>query len=160
MNFENHYFVGQAKSAIDGKGRCAFPREFRRQMTPEDGNVFVLTNWGRNKLRLFVMGEYEKFIQGIEQSLNRGDARKFRLALKATVLELDGQNRILLPKDKLQFAELTNSVTFVDSVGGKSLELWNTEAYEAESLLETEDGLAMFEALCNGETSGSDNVQK
>lgn len=160
MSLENHYFVGQAKSAIDGKGRCAFPREFRRQMTPDDGTIFVLTKWGRDKLRLFVKPEYEKFLQGVEQSYTRGVAREFRMRLQATFLELDAQNRLLLPKDKMKFAGLTNSVTFVDSVGGKSLELWNTEIYEAETLMESEEDLARFEALCNGDFCGGNDVQK
>lgn len=159
MNFERQ-FIGQAKSAIDGKGRCAFPREFRRQMTPEDGSEFVLTNWGRDKLRLFVRPEYEKFMSEVDQKWPRKDALQFRYSLKATVLELDGQNRILLPKEKLLRAGLTNSVTFVDSVGGKSLELWNTEQYEASFSMESEENLAKFEELCMADFTGGPDVQK
>ncbi|MCQ2102723.1 MAG: MraZ family transcriptional regulator [Fibrobacter sp.] len=159
MNFEKQ-FIGQAKSAIDGKGRCAFPREFRRQMTHEDGSEFVLTNWMRDRLRLFVRSEYEKFMDEVDRWPNRKDAQQFRLGLRATLVELDGQNRILLPKDKILRAGLTNSVTFVDSVGGKSLELWNTERYEAISPMDTEEGLAKFEELCTADFAGGLNDQK
>lgn len=159
MDFEKQ-FIGQAKSAIDGKGRCAFPREFRRQMTPEDGSEFVLTYWGRDRLRLFVRPEYEKFIANVDKTYSRKDAYNFRLTLKAYVFELDGQNRILLPKDKLQHAGLTNSVTFVDSVGGKSLELWSTEKYEAAFSLDSEESLAKFEQLCMADFTEAGDVQK
>ena len=159
MNFEN-YFIGQAKSAIDGKGRCAFPKEFRRQMTPEDGSDFVLTTWSKDRLRLFVRREYDKFKAEVDRWPNREAAQRFRLRLRATVVELDGQNRILLPKEKLLYAGLTNNVTFVDSVGGKSLELWNTEKYEAQFSMDTEEDLAEFERLCMADFAGGSDGQK
>ncbi|MCL4101322.1 MraZ protein [Fibrobacter sp. UWH9] len=159
MSLEN-YFIGQAKSAIDGKGRCAFPREFRRQLTPEDGSEFVLTNWMKDRLRLFVRAEYDKFKAEVDRWSDRNAAQKFRLRLRAIPVELDGQNRILLPKDKLLFAGLTNSVMFVDSVGGKSLELWNTEKYEAQFAMDSEEDLAEFERLCMADFAGGSDEQK
>jgi len=159
MNFENH-FIGQAKSAIDGKGRCAFPREFRRQLAPEDGSDFVLTNWMKDKLRLFVRSEYEKFLAEVDRWSDRNAAQKFRLNLRATIVELDGQNRILLPKDKILRAGLTNSVTFVDSVSGKSLELWNTDKYEAQFSMDTEEDLDAFEKLCMADFAGGQDVSR
>lgn len=131
MNEKPKRFRGQAKSAIDGKGRCAFPREFRRQLTEEDGTEFMLTYWNDGKLRLFVMSEYDKFMDELDQHPNLEEAERFRLSLQSSTVELDGQNRILLPKDKIQYAGLTNGVTFVE-YRGKSLELWSTERYEAK----------------------------
>lgn len=159
MDLEN-YFIGQAKSAIDGKGRCAFPREFRRQMTAEDGSDFVITNWAKDRLRLFVRSEYNKFKAEVDRWPDRKAAQFYRMHLQAAVVELDGQNRILLPKDKILFAGLTNSVTFVDSVGGKSLELWNTEKYEAQFSKNAEEDLAEFERLCMADFAGDSNGQK
>ena len=159
MNSEN-YFIGQAKSAIDGKGRCAFPREFRRQMTPEDGSEFVLTCWANKRLRLFVRPEYDRFKAEVDRWSDRKAAQEFRLRLRATTIELDGQNRILLPKEKILYAGLTNSVMFVDSAGGKSLELWNTETYESLFSTDTEENLAEFDRLCMADFAGGSDERK
>ncbi|SHK55890.1 division/cell wall cluster transcriptional repressor MraZ [Fibrobacter sp. UWEL] len=157
---ERKRFIGQAKSAIDGKGRCAFPREFRRQLTAEDGTEFVLTLWADGRLRLFVPSEYESFMNELDQWSDRELAEQFRLGLRSSLVELDGQNRILLPKDKIQYAELTNSITFVE-YRGKSLELWNTDKYEAKLASQTEEAKALFNKLCfNAGFAGGSNVQK
>ena len=157
---ERNRFIGQAKSAIDGKGRCAFPREFRRQLTPEDGNEFVLTKWTEGRLRLFVMSEHDKFMDELDHWPDRKLAERYRLWLQSTLVELDGQNRILLPKDKMNHAGLTNSVTFVE-YRGKSLELWNTDAYEAKIASQSEEDQALFDELCfNAGFAGDSNVQK
>jgi len=67
------------------------------------------------------------------------------------MVELDGQNRILLPKKLLEYAELKGEVLYVQA-SGKTLELWNPERYEALYNLETEDALAAFEAAYYGES--------
>lgn len=159
MNFSNR-FIGQAKSAIDGKGRCAFPREFRRQLTPEDGTEFVITYWAEGRLRLYVRSEYEKYMDELDQWPDRESAEQFRLNLCSSLVELDGQNRILLPKDKIQYAELTNNITFVE-YRGKSLELWNTDKYEAKLASQTAEAKAQFSKMCfMSGFAGGQNVQK
>ncbi|WP_407441238.1 division/cell wall cluster transcriptional repressor MraZ [Fibrobacter sp.] len=153
-------FIGHAKAAVDGKGRCAFPREFRCQLTPEDGTEFVLTYWAENKLRLFVRREYEKFMDELDQWSDRKLAEQFRLTLRSTLVELDGQNRILLPKDKILYANLANGVTFVE-YRGKSLELWNTDRYDAKVAAEVAEAQAKFDDLCfNAVFAGGSNDQK
>ena len=56
MNFTS--FIGQAQTAIDGKGRTSFPREFRRQLSASEGNEFVVTRGPDRTLRLFVLPEF------------------------------------------------------------------------------------------------------
>ena len=147
MNEKPKRFRGQAKAAIDGKGRCAFPREFRRQLTEEDGTEFMVTYWADGKLRLFVMSEYDKFMDELDRYPNLEEAEQFRLSLQATMVELDGQNRILLPKDKIQYAGLTNGVTFVE-YRGKSLELWSTDRYEAKVSSLRGESMDKFNKMC------------
>jgi MraZ protein len=72
-------------------------------------------------------------------------------------VELDGQNRILLPKVLLEYAGLKGEVLYVQA-SGKTLELWNPERYNAKYGLETEDAMAAFDAAFYGEslTEGAD----
>jgi MraZ protein len=72
-------------------------------------------------------------------------------------VELDGQNRILLPKILLEYAGLKDEVLYVQA-SGKTLELWNPERFNAMYGLTTEDAVAAFDAAYYGEslTEGDD----
>ena len=149
MNFTS--FIGQAQTAIDGKGRSSFPREFRRQLTAAEGESFVVTRGPAQTLRLFTLPEYEKFMADLDCRSDRRQADLVRRSLWPTVVELDGQNRILLPKVLLEYAGLKGEVLYVQA-SGKTLELWNPERYNAKYGLETEDAMAAFDAAFYGES--------
>lgn len=149
MNFTS--FIGQAQTAIDGKGRSSFPREFRRQLGPTEGEQFVVTRGPAQTLRLFTLPEYEKFMADLDCRSDRRQADLVRRSLWPTVVELDGQNRILLPKVLLEYAGLKGEVLYVQA-SGKTLELWNPERYNAKYGLESEDAIAAFDAAFYGES--------
>ena len=155
MNFTS--FIGQAQTAIDGKGRSSFPREFRRQLGPTEGEEFVITRGPAQTLRLFTLTEYEKFMADLDSRSDRRQADLVRRGLCPTGVELDGQNRILLPKKLLEYAGLKGEVLYVQA-SGKTLELWNPERFNAKYGLETDDAIAAFDAAFYGEglTEGDD----
>ena len=155
MNFTS--FIGQAQTAIDGKGRSSFPREFRRQLGPTEGDEFVVTRGPNQTLRLFTLPEYEKFMADLDSRSDRRQADLVRRGLAPTVVELDGQNRILLPKILLEYAELKGEVLYVQA-SGKTLELWNPERFNAKYGLQSDDAIAAFDAAFYGEglTEGDD----
>ena len=144
-------FIGQAQTAIDGKGRSSFPREFRRQLGPTEGDEFVITRGPNQTLRLFTLPEYEKFMADLDSRSDRRQADLVRRGLAPTVVELDGQNRILLPKILLEYAGLKGEVLYVQA-SGKTLELWNPERYNAKYGLESDDAIAAFDAAFYGES--------
>ncbi|MBO5532350.1 MAG: MraZ family transcriptional regulator [Fibrobacter sp.] len=150
-------FIGQAQTAIDGKGRSSFPREFRRQLLPSDGEKLVVTRGPARTLRLYTLPEYEKFMADLDSRSDRRQADLVRRGLCPTVVELDGQNRILLPKILLEYAGLKDEVLYVQA-SGKTLELWNPERFNAMYGLTTEDAVAAFDAAYYGEslTEGDD----
>jgi MraZ protein len=67
------------------------------------------------------------------------------------VVELDGQNRILLPKILMEFAGLKGEVLYVQA-SGKTLELWNPERFNAKYGLQTNEDVAAFDAAFYGES--------
>ena len=148
-------FIGQAQTAIDGKGRSSFPREFRRQLLPTDGEKFVVTRGPANTLRLFTLPEYEKFMADLDSRSDRRQADLVRRSLHPTVVELDGQNRILLPKVLQEYAALKGEVLYVQA-SGKTLELWNPERFNAQYGMDTEDAVAAFDAAYYGESLTGD----
>ena len=150
-------FIGQAQTAIDGKGRSSFPREFRRQLVPSDGEKFVVTRGPARTLRFYTLPEYEKFMADLDSRSDRRQADLVRRGLCPTVVELDGQNRILLPKTLLEYAELKGEVLYVQA-SGKTLELWNPERFNAKYGLQTTEDVAAYDAAFYGEslTEGDD----
>lgn len=153
MNFTS--FIGQAKTAIDGKGRSSFPREFRRQLADTE-KEFVVARGPDYTLRLFVVEEFEKFMRELDQRPDRRQADIVRRGLSPTFVELDAQNRILLPKELMQYASLTSEVLYLQS-RGKTLELWNPDRFNAKYGLSTAEAVDAFSAAYYGEslTEGS-----
>ncbi|HHX14849.1 MAG TPA: MraZ family transcriptional regulator [Fibrobacter sp.] len=129
MNLD--FFIGQAKTAIDEKGRTSFPREFRRQLSPEESESLVVSIGPERTLILYELNEFKKFMT----ELNARPRTRQTEALRSTIqghtsfTALDGQNRILLSKKFLEYAQLESEVLFVPHVG-KSLKLWNPSTYE------------------------------
>ena len=140
------FFIGKAQTAIDGKGRSSFPREFRRQLGPTEGGEFVVTCGPNHTLRLYVLSEFEKFMAEIDAFKDRQKAEIFRNQLDATPVEMDGQNRILLPRELLEHAGLTTEVIYAAG-RGRSLELWNPERFEKERNMETVDAQNAFDEM-------------
>ena len=169
MNFNS--FIGQAQTAIDGKGRSAFPREFRRQLAASEEEGFVVTRGPDRTLRLFVLAEYEKFKADLNDRITKASSPReaaeirrqteaLQRSLCATFVTLDVQNRILLPKALLDYAELKGDVLYVPS-NGKTLELWNPDRYNAKFGFTTEESFAAFDAAFYGESLTEDhNAQK
>ncbi len=145
-------FIGQAQTAIDGKGRSAFPREFRRQLTDADGKEFVVTRGPNHTLRLFLLSEFEKFMLEVDQRSNPQEADILRRRLGSTLVELDGQNRILLPKYLLEYAGLKGEVLYIQS-RGKTLEMWNPDRFNEQNNFDSEDNVAAFDDAFYGKGS-------
>jgi MraZ protein len=148
MNFTS--FIGQAQTAIDGKGRTSFPREFRRQLSASEGNEFVVTRGPDRTLRLFVLSEFEKFMADLDSRSDRRQTDLVRRNLCPTVVEMDGQNRILLPKILLEYAGLKDEVLYV-TARGKTLEFWNPERFNEKFGLQTNEDVEAFDAAFYGD---------
>ena len=140
------YFIGSAKTAIDGKGRSSFPRELRRQLWATEGTEFVVARDSDHTLRLYMLPEYAKFMAELDAFNDRPRADEFRKQLDASLVEMDGQNRILIPKKLLEYAGLTTEVVYTPG-RGRSLELWNPERYESKSNIESDAAQKSFDEM-------------
>ena len=65
MNLD--FFIGQAKTAIDEKGRTSFPREFRRQLSQEESESLVLSIGPERTLILYELNEFKKFMTELDR---------------------------------------------------------------------------------------------
>ncbi|MCI6873421.1 MULTISPECIES: MraZ family transcriptional regulator [Hallerella] len=144
---ELNAFIGNAKTAIDEKGRSAFPREFRRLLSEEESSSLILAYGSRDSLILFTLEEYRKFIAKIESRPQTSKNVRFNRMFKANshYVSLDGQNRILLSKNDIAYAKLDGEVLYV-ARSGKSAELWNPSIYNAKFGFNTEEDFNEFDA--------------
>lgn len=126
----NFYETYECK--IDDKGRLKLPSSLIKLLQDsEDKNFVVKRSVFQNCLEVYPMMPWEKLMKKIN-SLNRfvkknaDFIRMFTAGVKN--IELDSSERILIPKDLKQFANLSKEV--VISGAGELFEIWDKEAYE------------------------------
>ena len=98
-------------------------------------NPFKLFVWGRDKC-LYAMSreEFEYFSTHLKlKELDKADARKIKRGLfsNAEDIEMDAQNRILIPAAMRAHAHLQRDVVVVGS--DKRVELWDFDTWNAET---------------------------
>ena len=130
MSYES--FIGKAKTAIDEKGRSSFPKEFRRLLSDEEGRRMVISFGPQRSLILFSLAEYEKFMEALQARPKTPETMTFQRRFHSSThfVGLDGQNRITLTREDMQYANLSDEVLFA-ARSGKTLELWNPTTYES-----------------------------
>lgn len=127
-------FTVSQECKVDAKGRLMFPAAFRKALGDALSEGFVLkrsiytkslelhtkANWEKELLKLKKLNRYkEKHQQVIRHMLNG-----------VREVELDAAGRLLLPKDLLNYAEISDDVTF--SPFFTYLEIWNTANYQQD----------------------------
>lgn len=141
------YFTVSQECKVDAKGRLMFPAAYRKIMGDALADGFVLKRsiytkslelhtkaaWEKELLKLKKLNRYKEKHQQVIRHLLDG----------VREIELDAAGRLLLPKDLLGFANISDEVIFVPFF--TFLEIWNPVDYRhtldksAESLPATVD---------------------
>ncbi len=125
-------FRGASKVTLDAKGRLAIPSRYRdRIQTRADGNL-VATVDRDYCLLIYPLPDWEEIEAKLVRlpTLNKQVRRLQRLMVGyATELEMDGNGRILLPKELREFAGLDRQVMLIGQ--GNKFELWDEERWNA-----------------------------
>lgn len=127
-------FVGDYTAKTDAKGRVFLPAIFRRQLDGMDEEALILRKDVFQKcLVLYPMSVWNAQVDDLQSRLSPWD-RKDQMMLRQFVadaeqVELDSQGRILLSKNKLQYAGITSEVRFLAVVD--SIEIWSKDALDA-----------------------------
>ena len=132
-----NYLIGTYECKIDVKGRLLIPSAFKKQLASVVKKGFVLKRAVfQNCLELYPLNQWEELITKVN-SLNRFKKknndfiRRFTAGVK--FVELDGNGRLLIPKDLIEFSNISKEVTLSSSVN--IIEIWDKEKYE-ESISE------------------------
>ena len=149
-----NYLIGTYECKIDVKGRVLIPSSLKKQMSSVLSKGFVLKRAVfQNCLELYPINEWEELIKRVN-SLNRFKKknndfiRRFTAGVK--FVEVDNNNRILIPKDLIEFSNIKRDIVFSSSVN--IIEIWDKDKYENAIVDSREDFAKLAE-----EVMGDDN---
>lgn len=126
-------FIGDFPVKLDAKGRAVFPTAFKKQLSQEAGERFVVKrDLFEHCLVLYPMDEWLRQIEIIRARLNpynRDHNRFLRGFYRGTAeLTLDASNRFLLPRRLLDAAGIDKDVVMAGQ--DHKIEIWDKEKYE------------------------------
>ena len=148
-----NYLIGTYECKIDVKGRLLIPSAFKKQLAPVIPKGFVLKRAVfQNCLELYPLAQWEKLIKKVN-SLNRFKKknndfiRRFTAGVK--FIELDGNGRLLIPKDLIEFSNINREITLSTSVN--IIEIWDKSSYEKAIADSRDDFAQLAEEVMGGD---------
>ena len=120
-------FIGEFFYTLDDKGRVNIPAKFRKAMSENADNTYIIQH-GRDKcLYIYPMDVYEKKIIEIIDKLSEADplhrAYMSMLGSKSIDAALDKQGRISIPPKFLEYAGIQKDVHIVGAYN--PIEVWD-----------------------------------
>ena len=148
-----NYLIGTYECKIDVKGRLLIPSAFKKQLAPVIPKGFVLKRAVfQNCLELYPLDQWEELIKKVN-SLNRFKKknndfiRRFTAGVK--FIELDGNGRLLIPRDLIEFSNINRDVTLSTSVN--IIEIWDKSSYEKAIADSRDDFAQLAEEVMGGD---------
>ena len=126
-------FIGDYTAKTDAKGRVFLPAAFRRALIAEGEQTLVLRRDVFQKcLVIYPMAVWNSYLENLRSRLNPWNS-KDQMMLRQFVadaeqIELDSQGRLLISKNKLQYASINADVRFLAMVD--RIEIWSKTGYE------------------------------
>jgi len=148
-----NYLIGTYECKIDVKGRLLIPSAFKKQLATVIPKGFVLKRAVfQNCLELYPLEQWEELIKKVN-SLNRFKKknndfiRRFTAGVK--FIELDGNGRLLIPRDLIEFSNINREVTLSTSVN--IIEIWDKSSYEKAIADSRDDFAQLAEEVMGGD---------
>jgi len=123
-------FRGRYNFSIDEKGRINIPAKFRKLLTPEAEETFVICRAPDNCLWAYPKDEWEKFEDKLLAMPMSREVNKFQRTLQNTLTDttLDKQGRISLTQYQIELAGISKDVSIIGR--GNNLEIWDRQRFE------------------------------
>lgn len=125
-------FIGSFKYSIDTKGRVSIPAKLRKFVDPKSNDAFVMTRGTIKCIDVYPMNFWEELVQSKLNQLNSFEPKEamfLRMFLQqAAEDKLDTQSRLLIPKNLIEYAEISKDVLILGAI--KKIEIWNPQNYE------------------------------
>jgi len=124
-------FKGSYNYSVDSKGRINIPAKLRKYVSAEANDTFVITRGFEKCLFVYPLDEWmllEKSIRLLSPSNPQHRYFTRTLLQYATEAQLDGQSRIAIPKELLQFGSIQDQVLILGVM--ERMELWNPNDHD------------------------------
>ena len=124
---------GTYECKIDAKGRLLLPAQLKKQLAPFLAEGFVLKRSVFEQcLELHTMKEWDAVMSKINK-LNRFNKKNANFIRRFTAgvkfVELDGNGRMLIAKELVNFANIEKEIVLTVTVNN-IIELWDKNSYE------------------------------
>lgn len=124
-------FRGSYSHTIDHKGRVSIPAKYRRQLSGEADETFVVLRGLESCIALYPADEFRHLDERLRaRSFSDEATRRYQRMMLVDSRDetLDAQGRVALPPRLIAHAQLTKDVLVVGLLD--HLELWNPELFE------------------------------
>ncbi len=125
-------FRGSYEHAIDHKGRISIPARFRRQLSGDAEETFVILRGLESCIALYPSDEFRRLDERLRgRSFSDENNRRYQrmMLFDSRDETLDAQGRIALPPRLIAYAKLAKDVLIVGLLD--HLEVWNSELFES-----------------------------
>ena len=123
-------FRGRYDYSIDEKGRINIPSKFRKLLSQESQETFVVCRAPDGCLRAYPKDEWEKVEDSFAAMPTNREMNNYQRQVQNTLSDpvLDKQGRIALTPLQVKIAGLSKDVSIIGR--GRYLEIWDTKRFE------------------------------
>lgn len=151
-------FIGEYPCTVDTKGRFLIPGGLKKQIPAKEQKRFVVHRGIEKHLVIYTKREWDTITVELNQlnlyvKKNREFLRKFNRG--ATEIELDGTNRLLLPKSLMDYAGFEKDIVLF--AFGNRIEVWAEKEYDRMMKEESTDFASLAEEVM-GKKKNYDNL--
>jgi MraZ protein len=127
-------FIGEYTCRLDEKGRLSLPSRLRAQFPESAGNQLVVNRGFEKCLVLFTKESWlleTARLNDVDDFMSP-EIRRFKRVFTngANLVQIDGAQRILIPKKLLEYAGLETDVVL--NAFSNKVEIWSQENYDKE----------------------------
>jgi MraZ protein len=151
--------IGEFPCTIDAKGRFLLPVGLKKQIPAKEQKRYVVHRGIEKHLVIYTKKEWDKISEEVNElnlymKKNREFIRKFNRG--ATEIELDGTNRLLLPKPLTEYAGIEKDIVLF--AYGNRIEVWAEAEYERMMKDESSDFAQLAEDVMGKKRRDDDDV--
>ncbi len=122
-------FRGTFEYSIDSKGRLSIPAKFRRVLSPEAQETFVIIRGPDNCLQVYPQDAWKQFEDEIESRPQTPETIRLKRYIyrSLTDVKLDAQGRIMLSSHQMKTAQISEKAILIGQ--SRYFEIWSPQRY-------------------------------
>ena len=147
-------FHGKYNYSVDLKGRVNIPAKFRKALTPESADTFVVCRAPGGCLRAFPQNFWHAYVAELNGRPETPETVRHKRLLYDTASEstLDAQGRIMLMPNQMTIAGIMREVTLVGHE--HYIEIWDSARYTAYLGNDADFDTVFFQSVQAGRLEG------